>query len=152
MNRVQTSSMLLAGILTLALGALPPGHGQAPGRVMRVIDDATTGDRWLLELDAGKPGGPGRMVRIKNTAPQPGSELASTNAMALDRPVIRAGDGVIVEEHSPVVDARLEATALGPAAGGTEFKARLKIGGKIVCAWALAPGRAELAPELKAQP
>ena len=144
--------MMLAGILMLALGALPYGHSQAPGGVIRVIDDGATGDRWLLVRDASKPGGPGRMVRMVNTAPKPGSEPASANAQAIDRPVIHAGDGVIVEEHSPVVDARLQATALGPAAVGTEFKARLEIGGKVVRVVALGPRRAELVPELKAQP
>ena len=38
----------------------------------------------------------------------------------------------MVEEHTAVVDARLEAVALGPAAKGGEFRARLKIGGKVV--------------------
>ena len=67
-------------------------------------------------------------------------------------PMIRAGDRLIVEEHSAVADARLEATSMGSAAVGAEFEARLKIGGKVVKVTALAPGKAELAPETKAQP
>jgi flagella basal body P-ring formation protein FlgA len=56
-----------------------------------------------------------------------------------------------VEESSPVVEARLEAVALGPAVVGSAFNVRLKIGGKIVRALALAPGRAALALEMEAR-
>ena len=61
--------------------------------------------------------------------------------------MIHAGDALVVEEHTAVVDARLEAVALAPAAVGAEFSARLKVGGKVVRAGALAAGRAVLAPE-----
>ena len=54
---------------------------------------------------------------------------------------------VIVEEHTAVVEARLEAMALGPAAVGGAFRARLRMGGKVVRAVALGPGRAVLEPE-----
>jgi hypothetical protein len=139
-------------------------RGQAPGEVIRVIDDGATGDRWLLVKNAGDPGGPGRMVRVASanarSKEEAGSELArhgaqhAMNAAAGSavHPVIRAGDRLIVEEHSAVVDARLEAIATGSAVVGAEFEARLKIGGKVVKVMALAPGRAELAPETKAQP
>ncbi len=66
--------------------------------------------------------------------------------------VIHAGDALVVEEHSYVVDGRLQATALGSAAAGSEFEARLKIGGKVVLAVALEAGRAEMMPEREAQP
>jgi hypothetical protein len=59
---------------------------------------------------------------------------------------------VIVEEHTSVIDARLEAVALGSAAVGAEFKARLKIGGKVLRVVALAAGRAEMTPGSEAQP
>jgi hypothetical protein len=58
--------------------------------------------------------------------------------------VTHAGDTVIVEEHTAVVDSRLEAVALGSAARGGEFQARLKIGGAVIRAIALDAGRASL--------
>jgi flagella basal body P-ring formation protein FlgA len=62
--------------------------------------------------------------------------------MILTRPVIRAGDRLVVEENTAVIEARLEAVALGPAALGSSFDVRLKLGGKVARAVALAPGRA----------
>lgn len=63
--------------------------------------------------------------------------------------MIRAGDALIVEEHTAVVDARLEAIALGSASKDAQFKARLKIGGRVVRVTALGPGGAMLEPEDK---
>jgi flagella basal body P-ring formation protein FlgA len=68
------------------------------------------------------------------------------------QPVIHAGDRVIVEENSPVVEARLEAVALGPAALGSALEVRLKIGGLVVRAIARGPGRAALQPEIGVRP
>jgi flagella basal body P-ring formation protein FlgA len=67
-------------------------------------------------------------------------------------PVIRTGDSVVLEESSPLIEARLEARALGPAACGAEFKARLAIGGKIVRAVALGKGRAAFVTEAGSRP
>jgi hypothetical protein len=67
-------------------------------------------------------------------------------------PVIRSGDRVIVEEHTAVVDAVLEARARRPAAAGAVFEARLAIGGRVVRVVALGPGRAQLQPETGARP
>lgn len=140
-----------------------------PVEVLREIDDPYNGDRWLLERDPGRPG-PGRLVRVAagaarsteqragpvleahggigNPAAQPGQAIASAPAL----PVIRAGDRLIVEENTPVVEARLAAIALGPAPAGSPFNVRLEIGGKVVRARALASGRAELMPEIGGQP
>ncbi len=60
--------------------------------------------------------------------------------------VIRAGDRLIVEEHTARVDAVLEARALTPAALGDAFDVRLTIGGNRVRAIAMGPGRAALQP------
>jgi predicted secreted protein len=61
--------------------------------------------------------------------------------------VIHTGDLLVVEENTAVVEARLEAVALGPAWAGSSFDVRLKIGGKVVRAIALASGRAVFSPE-----
>ena len=67
-------------------------------------------------------------------------------------PVIHAGDRLIVEENSSVVEARLEAVALGPAAVGSLLQARLRIGGRVVRVVALASGRAEFQSEIGVRP
>ncbi len=125
---------------------------------MREIDDPHTGDRWLLLRDRGHPGGPGRLV----LAARPGIEPVSVRTAGGEQqaisatqgtpfhPVIHAGDQLIVEEHTAVVEARLEAVALGPAAQGAVFKARLKIGGKVVRAVAVSAGPCGALPRSEA--
>jgi hypothetical protein len=128
-----------------------PG-AQLPGEIFREIDDQQTGARWLLTRDRMHPGGPGKLVLLqgRNSDARPSG---NTNAdAALAAPVIHAGDALIVEEHTAVADARLEAVALGVAVRGGELKARLKIGGKVVRVMAVAAGRAELQAESGAQP
>jgi hypothetical protein len=162
---------VLVGLLALLTRPLLPACSQivasgAPsaerrsGNVIREIDDFATGDRWLLVRDEANPAGPGRMVRVETGKVNSTGGTESVQARkgtkgpgaAPLHPVIHAGDAVIVEEHTSVVDARLEAMALGSAAVGAEFRARLKMGGKVLRVVALKAGRAELTPEREAQP
>jgi len=132
------------------------------GAVVRVIDDPSTGNYWLLERDPRHPGGPGRLVLVPRKAGADGPGRAGEDAGSPDAaeapvliqltPVIRAGDPLIVEENTPVVEARLEGVALGPAVLGATFEARLRIGGKVVRAVALGAGRAAFADEIGARP
>ncbi len=120
--------------------------------VLKEIDDSCTGDRWLLVRDTDHPAGPGRLVRITRTGRlvQTGGQEATipNSREGAAVPVIHTGDALILEESTPLVEARLEARAMGPAVCGGEFEARLAIGGKIVRAVALGKGRAAfLAPE-----
>jgi hypothetical protein len=123
-------------------------------QTVREIDDPHNGDRWLLERGAGAPGGPGRLVRAGTVsdASQPAfSRVAAHRAStetnpSPELPVIRPGDRLVIEESTPVVEARLAAVALGTAFPGSILNARLEIGGKVVRAKALGAGRAELAP------
>ena len=149
----------LAAGLT-ALGAAVPAQAQMPaasGQVVREIDDPFNGARWLLVRDNESPAGPGRLVLIepgRDDGPQsrptgaPGSPGMNASSA---QPVVRAGERLVVEENTAVVESRLEAVALGPAAVGMMFDARLRIGGHVVRAVALAPGRALLAPEMEAR-
>jgi len=125
-----------------------PGQVQValqPGcKIFREIDDAATGDRWLLV--AGVAGGPGWLILAEHRdVAESAAKTELPLAESVDRPVIRAGDAVIVEEHKALVDARLEAVALNPALKGALFRARLKLGGALVRARAIAPGSAVLA-------
>ena len=134
-------------ICELRVAALPEGAAES-ARLLREIDDPSSGTRWLLVRDRTNPGGPGRMER----APQgrdPG--IPGRQAKAAGGPqckpvmIIRAGDKVVVEEHSATTDAYLEGLALGPAGLGSGLNVRLSIGGRVVRAVAVATGRAVLA-------
>jgi hypothetical protein len=132
-----------------AIDAAGPNRA-ADAAAVRVIRDPHNGICWLLERDSENPGGPGRMVLL--------NDLEGTKAGSLRTPVqlpmayqgspplvIRSGDRLVIEEHSALVEARLEATSMGLAVQGAEFNARLAIGGKVVRAVALAPGLAAFA-------
>lgn len=68
------------------------------------------------------------------------------------RPAIHPGERLIVEENTSVVEARLEAVALGPAAIGAPFDARLAIGGRVVRVVALGAGRARIQTKAGVRP
>jgi hypothetical protein len=116
----------------------------AAGEILREIDDPHNGNRWLLLRDKSHPAGPGQLVlvspirRAVDTPKQTGREPDAPP------PVIRAGNHIVIEEHSAIVDARLEAIAVEPAWPGAAFSARLTIGGRLVRALAVEPGRATL--------
>jgi hypothetical protein len=117
--------------------------------VVREIDDPHTGDRWLLVRNDQTPGGPGRLVLVAAHRSASGSAahpLAGQPGEAQIFPVIRAGDTLIVEEHTARVDAVLEARALNLALAGSMLDVRLKMGGNVVRAIAVGPGRAALQP------
>jgi hypothetical protein len=73
----------------------------------------------------------------------------SAAPVALPAPILHSGDRLIVDEHTAVVDAQLEAVAMGPAAAGGSLNVRLAIGGRVVRAVATAPGRAVLQEETR---
>lgn len=138
---------------SLAFAKPAQAVAQPGGEILGEIDDPHTGIRWLLMRDAANAGGPGRLVRIGHAGSgAKGGTRGGASGAARLRPLIHAGDALIVEEHTAVVDAWLEAVALGPAAAGAECRARLKIGGKVVRVVVLAAGRAELAPDGETRP
>ena len=148
--------------MVVSLPGPEAGAHAGSGEVVRAIDDPYTGNHWLLERDPNHPGGPGRLVLLPRTTSAdghndeskdgkaPGVTLAA--ALAALTPVIRSGDRLVVEETTAVVEARLEAVALGPAVQGADFEVRLQIGGKVVRAVALGPGRAVFADQIGARP
>jgi hypothetical protein len=155
----QPPAEVLLSSTELAYGEQPPN-----GQVVREIDDPQTGDRWLLVRDPGHSGGPGRMVlavaglaESRQTGTGDASSAASSPASfstgrQSSLPVIHTADRLIVQEDTALVVARLEAVALGPALSGSSLKVRLLIGGSVVRAVALGPGRAVFAPETEARP
>lgn len=120
---------------------------------VREIDDPHTGDRWLLVRNRTNPGAPGRMVLLESLqSSEAGGAEAPSQPETKRLPVIRNGDRVVIEEDTAVIDARFEAVALGPAMDGAVFNARLTVGGKVVRAVALGPGRASFAPDGERRP
>ena len=144
------TSLYLAGVAT--------APRQVADRVVREIVDPHSGARWLLLRNRDTPAGPGRLVLLTVSGGQSGQGEAggtispTSTGMILSRPVIRAGVPLVVEENSAVVEARLEAVALGPATLGSTFDVRLKMGGKVARAVALAPGRAAFQAQTGARP
>ncbi len=111
----------------------------------REIEDPGTGNRWLLVPNAAHPGGPGRLVLVERGAVEHGvpATVAEEHEAADARPVIEAGDVIVLEANTTEMDAELEAVALSPARAGAEFLVRLKIGGRVLQAIALGSGHAE---------
>jgi hypothetical protein len=170
MDGERAGQMMLRGIGVLAFGLASVASAQAPaaahaqvmlssgglglqgaaqGQLYREIDDPHSGDRWLLMRNDEFPGGPGRLVLAaahRNSVDSAPGRAATETQEAQVLPVIRTGDRLIVEEHTAVVDAVLEARAMMPAMAGAAFDARLTIGGSVVRVVALGPGRATLQP------
>jgi hypothetical protein len=142
---LSASGQVVRGVLLSAASVA----GTASGEVVRAIDDPHTGDHWLLLRDAARRGGPGRLLLASGSALRQGGPAAG---QPLPGWVIRTGDRLILEENTAVAEARLEAVALGPAPRGFPLRVRLKIGGTVVRAVALGPGRAAFAPETEARP
>jgi len=139
----------------LSSGGLASAETMAQGEAVREIDDPHTGDRWLLMRNDQVPGGPGRLVLVAAHRSAAGSATSRAAGPAGDAqilPVIRAGDRLILEEHTARVDAVLEARAMNPAAPGASLDVRLTIGGNVVRAVALGPGRVALQTETGTRP
>ena len=116
--------------------------------IVREIDDPNSGARWLLLMDPHHPAGPGRLVLADAVRNKPGLTKADVKRSEPPlSPMIHTGDRLILEEHSPVVDVRLDAIALNPAAIGGTVRVRLVIGGQVVRALAVAQGSVILAQE-----
>jgi hypothetical protein len=131
------------------LGATSPAEPASASSIVREIDDLHLGARWLLLHEFGNAG-PGRLVLAAKSRSE--SRLIANQTSvgpmgSIPVPVIHAGDPLVIEEHTAIADARLEAVAMGPAAIGGLFKARLKIGYKIVSVVCLGSGRGLLSKE-----
>lgn len=134
--------------------AFPAAAPTAASNIVREIGDPATGDRWLLERDPAAPGGPGRLVRVSVGEDTPTQDASGQcrDDRTLPPRVIHAGNRVVVEEHTAVMDAELEGVALNGARSGASLRVRLKIGGRVVSAVALGPGRVAITPVRGARP
>ena len=134
------SVWLAAGMAACMASACLPAVGGGKGsRVGRGIEDPSSGRRLVLENDAAHPGGPCKRVE------EPASTAGNPESAEKSRPVIHAGDRVVVEEHTRVARGLLDATALSSARQGARFRVRLQAGGRVLWAIAMGPGHAILA-------
>lgn len=97
---------------------------------------------WLLVRDAMHADRPGRWVQSQRAATgcpaSPGTQGEELSTAQIHmRPMLRAGDVLLVEEISDVLNAHLEATVLEPAFAGAVFRVRLQANGKPVWARAI---------------
>jgi hypothetical protein len=148
----------LAGLVWLAVASISYGQTESSSResvlALRSIDDSPTGSHWLLIRDPVHPAGPGRLVNAPTARGEEPALVPDQNIATKVRDiqptlhfVIRGGDTLIVEDDNGNANVRLEAVALGPAAVGSEFQVRLKIGGASIKVVALATGRAKIATQ-----
>ena len=134
---------------------LVPADEAGRGDLVREIDDPVNGRRWLLFRDANHPGGPGLLVLAGGASGGDRNRAGSGDFSVENRlrmPVIHPGDRVVAEEDSRFVEARLEAFALGPAAAGEPVRVRLRLGGQVLSARAIAPGRVRIPPAGERRP
>jgi len=133
-------------------------HPGGPARLVLSTPDTLQGKESNDSDPSDAPASPAASTRANSSFAQiakdrvvmsiPRPEVATSPAPAL----IRAGEHLCVERHSAVVDVQLEAVALGSASAGSEFSARLVIGGRVVRAVAVGQGHATFAPATEGQP
>ncbi len=135
--------------VSLALSAHCAAQSAPAARLLRVIPDPGAHSVWLLQLDPLHPAGPGRLTEVR--APGMSSDLQGSGVgnPALPNPalsLVRTGDHILIEQHTPQVDSWLSGVALEPAGLNTTFRLRLA-GGQVLRAVAIHAGKARLAPQ-----
>lgn len=149
--------------LALGLGLLSSAPVAAQSRldesrIVREIEDPSTGRHWFVVRNVQHPEGPGLLVPVagpflRRTARTAAFTLLLGNSPTpIPKPEVRAGDRLILEEHTAVLDARLEAVALTPARTGEPLRVRLTLGGHVVRARLLHAGLAEWMDEGEGRP
>lgn len=118
----------------------------AGAQAVRVLEDVSTGDRWVLERDRAHPAGPGRLV-LQENGTKPAGEKRGVKVKP--SPMIHGGDRVVVVEKTEAVQARLQGVALASAGRGELVKVRLTVGGWLVRGIAEAPGQVRLVGEAR---
>jgi hypothetical protein len=150
-------STVLLGIGCALLPAHLPGQQERPStrvqlgsenryRAVRLIEDRSTHQCWVLLKDLVYPAGPARLKPACNSdLAVPGSKKA-TAILRSSRPVpvIHPGQLLVVTQRTPQSELHLEATALGTAAVGEILRVQLKGAGWILPVIADAAGRAEI--------
>lgn len=134
-------------VCAVTLGGMP-AQTQSAQSLGRAINDPYTGERWLLAANTVHPERPRKLTLVSSGGRATSEDLESGFKQSQPLPFgIRAGQRVEVFGETEKISFLLEACALASAPAGGEFIARLKIGGRLVRARALASGRAEFVGE-----
>lgn len=136
-----SAELLVSGHRSADLSALA-----APVHILGRFRDPHTGICWRLLSNPGAPAGPAQLVVAKSSEDSCVPYVRAQAEQVAPGFAIHRGDRVVVEEHTRAVDARLEAAAMGSAMVGSSLDLKLRIGGRVVRALAIAPGRAVLMP------
>jgi len=129
-------------------------------QVIRVIEDRSVGNHWLLCRNPEHPAGPRRLLLLTPPSSRGGQakKHPSPTAFQVARPsapvppMIRSGDLLIVEENTSVAEVRLAGVALESATAGGVLRVRLEMDARVIRAVAVAPNRALLAPQTEVEP
>ena len=126
---------------------------QAAWRVLRSFDDPGTAQQWFLLRDPSQPARPAKLIvvvhhRSDRTDRVSGRRSHSvTEGSGSDLPLVRAGDKIVLSEHSPGVESRFEATALSTASLGHVVSVRVDVWGRVLQAVVTGDARAEIQAE-----
>lgn len=141
------AGMMLAVSLVMVAG-LAAQERTADESVVTERTDLATGAHWVLMRDASNPAGPARWMRDAADG-QMGAGSRVDPGAGKQSTVIHAGDRIVLEERTRVLEARFEATALTGAKSNEPLRVRLTIGGRVLLARAVAPGLAEIEEETR---
>jgi hypothetical protein len=117
----------------------------------RLFEDPSTHVQWILFADTNHPAHPAHLKPATD-----GGSCSAGNAVmgrsshpeGLSRPpAIHASDELVIAQHTPAADVRLEATALAAATVGQILRVRLRGSGRMVAVRIDGPGRATLVPD-----
>jgi hypothetical protein len=127
-----------------------------PGfRAMRIIEDAGTHRRWLLERNVDHPAWPALLtaiegdysccvcLRAQRETPKKRSGLQ------VSLPTIYAGDALVVVEDARAWHSEFEAVALSHGSRGDSIMVRLRIGGRVTRATVISRGRVAAANKIE---
>jgi hypothetical protein len=118
-RNTRSKPIILAALLFLVTTTF--GQDSTARRAVGEIDDPGSGLRWYMLHNPAHPGGPGRLTAFSDDKGSSAHPLIEPPR----RPIVFAGDRLVVEDHSAVLNAQLEAVALRPAFAGEVIEARL---------------------------
>src|SRR5215831_12777753 len=120
------------------LGADKRSGSQYRVDAIRIIKDPAMHRFWLWERDCNHPAAPASLAPLPTESPcaflgaQERDKCTQLKSQGRSVPVIRAGDSLILSEHTSVSDSQLEAVALTTAGAGEAMTVRLKIGSRVL--------------------
>jgi|SRR5579872_2808297 len=149
-------SIGLGGIHAVCQTPMKPDESYTRSLIVRSQND-TTSSCWVLARADATAGGPGQWhflqqrrcpVSTKTSIREAGLTASSSHIPGVHTvPLIRAGDQIVVEDHSSLVAASFRARALDSACAGESLRVRLSFAATVIRVEAVGPGTALLTRE-----